>query len=390
MRNSSESSADSPPAGRSTIRFIIGGGVILVLLIGGTIWYLGRNNETTDDAFVESDVVPIASRVGGTVLHVTVIENQMINQADTLFELDPKDYQLKVDQLTAMVAAGEARASVARNDSGLVQASTKASVTQAEAGLAASQAMVAQSEAQRSAAESQAKLAIADVERYRTLLAKDEISRQRLDQAVTAADAAQAQAESARKAVTSAEAMVRQASGKLDEAKTAPRQIAVKESQVGSAVADLQTLKSQLASAQQELSYTKVTAPAAGRVARKSVLVGQVMQANQTALYIVTGQPWVIANFKETQLTRMAVGQKVDIKVDAFPDHPLHAHVESLQAGTGSRFSLLPPENATGNYIKVVQRIPVKIVFDESPEILAKLAPGMSVVPEVHLGSKTE
>jgi membrane fusion protein (multidrug efflux system) len=150
-------------------------------------------------------------------------------------------------------------------------------------------------------------------------------------------------------------------------------------------MADLQTLRSQLASAQQELSYTKVASPASGRIARKSVLVGQVMQANQTALNIVTGQPWVIANFKETQLMRMAVGQKVEVKVDAFPGRPLHAHIESLQAGTGSRFSLLPPENATGNYIKVVQRIPVKIVFDEKPETLAKLAPGMSVVPDVHL-----
>jgi membrane fusion protein (multidrug efflux system) len=390
MSNPSEPTDASPITGSSKLRFIMSGVVTLVLLISGTIWYLGRNNESTDDAFIESDVVPIASRVGGTVLNVAVAENQMIKQGDILFYLDPKDYQLKVNQLTAMVAAGEARAAIARNDSGLVQASTKAAVTQAEAGVAAAQAMVAQVEAQRSAAESQAKLAIADVERYRTLLAKDEISRQRLDQAVTAADAAKAQAESARKAVTSAEAMVRQASGKLDEAKTAPRQIAVKESQVGSAVADLQTLQSQLASAQQDLSYTKVSAPSAGRVARKSVLLGQVMQANQTALYIVTGQPWVIANFKETQLTRMVVGQKVEVKVDAFPGQILNAHVESLQAGTGSRFSLLPPENATGNYIKVVQRIPVKIVFDEKPETLAKLAPGMSVVPIVHLDSKAE
>jgi len=387
MSNPSESLASSS-SGSNTKKFILGGLLIIALIISGTVWYLGRNTESTDDAFIESDVVPIAARVGGTVLNVAVTENQMVKQGDLLFELDPQDYQLKVNQLTAMVHAGEARAAVARNDSGLVQASTKASVMQAEAGLAAAQAMVAQAEAQRSAADSQAKLAMADVERYRTLLAKDEISRQRLDQAVTAADAAKAQAESARKAVTSAEAMVRQASGKLEEAKTAPKQIAVKESQIGSVIADLQTLQAQLASAQQDLSYTKISAPAGGRIARKSVLVGQVIQANQTALYLVTGQPWVIANFKETQLTRMAVGQKVEIKVDAFPDRLFNAHIESLQAGTGSRFSLLPPENATGNYIKVVQRIPVKIVFDEKPETLAKFAPGMSVVPQVHLSSQ--
>lgn len=390
MSLSSESMTPAAAPGSNTKKIIIGGVIFMLLTVMGSVWYLGRNNESTDDAFIESDVVPIACRVGGTVLKVSVVENQMIKQGDPLFDLDSKDFQLKVDQLTAMVAAGEARAAVARNDRGLVQASTKASISQAEAGLAAASAAVAQAEAQRSAAESQAKLAISDVERYRSLLLKDEISRQRLDQAVTAAEAAKAQAESARKAVTSAEAMVRQASGKLDEAKTAPRQIAVKESQIGSAVADLRTLQSQLASAQQDLSYTSVIAPSAGRVARKSVLVGQVMQANQTALYIVTGQPWVIANFKETQLTRMAIGQKVDVKIDAFPGTVFHAHIDSLQAGTGSRFSLLPPENATGNYIKVVQRIPVKIVFDEKPTVLDKLAPGMSVVPEVHLDSTVQ
>jgi membrane fusion protein (multidrug efflux system) len=360
--------------------------LLTAFAVGGWLWYSGRNFESTDDAFIESDVVLIAPRVGGTVRTVAVIENQKVNVGDLLFEIDPRDFELHVLQAQAALAASEARVAVARKDSALVSASTRATVSQAEAGLASAQAAVAQVQAQTRVSESQARLADADVERYRTLLAKDEISRQRLDQAQAAAESAHAQVDAAHKAVTGAEAQVRQWQGRLEEARTAPRQVAVKEAQVGSFSADVATARSLLALAEQDLAYTRVLAPAAGRVARKSVLVGQVLQANQGALSIVSGKPWVIANFKETQLTRMAVGQAVSVRVDAYPERRLLAHVESLQDGTGSRFSLLPPENATGNYVKVVQRIPVKIVFDETPDVLLRLAPGMSVVPRVQVG----
>ena len=327
----------------------------------------------------------VAPRVTGTVLRVAVVENQAVKAGDLLFEIDPRDYQLRLDQAQAALAASESRVTVARSDTALVQASTRALVSQAEAGVATARAVLAQAQAQTRVAESQARLADADVERYRSLLARDEISRQRLDQAVTAAESAHAQLEAAGKSVSSAEAQVRQAQGRLDEARTAPRQIAVKQAQIGSASADIATSHAQLALAQQDLAYTRVLAPCDGRVTRKTVLTGQVVQANQSALALVSGKPWVTANFKETQLARMAVGQTVTIKVDAYPARELLGHIESLQPGTGSRFSLLPPENATGNFVKVVQRLPVKIVLDETPEVLLRLAPGMSAQPRVQL-----
>ncbi len=382
-----ESTQSAAAAGGVPVKRLLGGLVLLgVLATAGYVWYAGRGYETTDDAAIESDIVPIAPRVGGTVATVAVAENQTVKAGDLLFRIDPRDYQLRLDQAKAALVASEARVGVARSDSSLVTASTHATVTQAEAGQAVAQGNLAQAQAQVKAAEAQSRLADADVERYRNLLAKDEISRQRLDQAVTQAESAHAALDVAHKAVLSAEAAVRQAAGRLEEARTAPRQVAVKQAQVQSLGADLQTVQTQVALAQQDLAYTEVRAPQAGRVTRKAVLPGQVLQAGQAALSLVTGKPWVVANFKETQLTRMAPGQSVDVKVDAFPDRRLLAHVESLQPGTGARFSLLPPENATGNYVKVVQRVPVKIVFDETPEVLARLAPGMSVEPRVQVG----
>lgn len=388
-------SEDIPPYGaakpaRSNTPRLFAVAVLLLAAVAGTwLWYSGRDIETTDDAFIESDVVNIAPRVGGTVLSVAVKDNQMVKTGDLLFEIDPRDFQLRVDQAQAALAAAEARVTVARDDTTLVQASTTAVISQAEAGVAAAQASLAQAQAQARASESQTRLADTDVERYKALVARDEIPRQRLDQAITAAESAHAQLEAARKMVGNGEAQLHQAQGRLAEARTAPHQIAVKQAQVGSLSADIVTARTQLALARQDLAYTRVLAPADGRVTRKSVLVGQVLQGNQTALAIVSANPWVTANFKETQLARMSVGQAVTLRVDAFPGRELLGHIDSLQPGTGARFSLLPPENATGNYVKVVQRIPVKIVFDEPPEVLARLAPGMSVEPRVQLASKS-
>ncbi len=390
MSDSSKSSLTDPAvaAGKPSPFRLIGLVVVLVLVAGGGwFWYQGRDFESTDDAFVETDVVPIAPRVGGTVLSVAVVENQRVKVGAPLFEIDPRDYQLRVTQARAALAASEARVNVARNDVSLISASTHAGVDQAEAAVAAAQGNLAQAQAQVRAAEAQARLADSDVERYKALLAKDEISRQRLDQATTMAEAAHAQADAARKAVSSAEALVRQSGGKLEEAHTAPRQVAVKEAQVSSLGADIATARAQLAVAEQDLAYAQVTAPVDGRVTRKSVLPGQVVAGGQAVLALVSGKPWVVANFKETQLARMAPGQAVEVRVDAYPQRALLAHVESLQPGTGSRFSLLPPENATGNYVKVVQRVPVKIVFDETAEVLSHLAPGMSVEPRVHVAA---
>jgi membrane fusion protein (multidrug efflux system) len=183
--------------------------------------------------------------------------------------------------------------------------------------------------------------------------------------------------------VAEAEGKLAEYEAKLAEAATAPQRVAVAESQLATATADVQRLKAVLAQAELELSYTTITAPEAGRVTRKTVEAGAFFQVGQAMLALVPTNVWVVANFKETALHRIHPGQKVLMRVDAYPDKVFHGHVDSLQAGTGAAFSLLPPENATGNYVKVVQRVPVKIVFDDSPDPAYLLAPGMSVVPEV-------
>jgi membrane fusion protein (multidrug efflux system) len=266
-------------------------------------------------------------------------------------------------------------------------------------------------QAQVVAAQAEATRAAADVSRYQALYAKDEVSKQQLDQAVATANTARAELEAAHQRVAAAEARVNEARsaqsaatqtaqqaqtqiggaqagvnealGRLAQANTAPQSVAVSEAQAATAGATTEQLRAQVAQAELELSYTKIYAPETGRVTRKSVEEGALVQVGQPLMAIVPGDVWVTANFKESQIGRMAPGQSVEISVDAYPDKTFKGHVDSIQAGTGARFSLIPPENATGNYVKVVQRVPVKIVFDEPPDPKHMLAPGMSVVPEV-------
>jgi len=310
----------------------------------------------------------------------------------------------------------QARAAVQRSRSEVSSqragaASAQSSATQAAAAVDTAQANLAQTQAQVRAAQAEATRASADVERYRSLYAKDEVSKQQLDQAVATARTANAELESARQRVVAAQAQVNEARaaqsaaaqsaqravtqiggaqasvgeavGRLAEANTAPEQIAVSQAQAATATASTEQLRAQLAQAELELSYTKIYAPEDGRVTRKSVEEGALVQIGQPLLAIVPGNVWVTANFKESQIGGMVPGQAVEISVDAYPDKTFKGHVDSIQAGTGARFSLIPPENATGNYVKVVQRVPVKIVFDEPPDPKHMLAPGMSVVPEV-------
>jgi membrane fusion protein (multidrug efflux system) len=285
-------------AGKKTPFKRIALGVFLLAgLALGILWFINRGIETTDDAFVESNVVQISPRVSGYVTRVLVNDNQTVHAGDLLAEIDPRDYRLKVTQADAQVAQASAQADLAR----------------------------------------------ADLKRFQALYQKDEISRQRLEQAVAAEKSANAQLRAAQDA--------------------------------------------ELHQAKLNLSYTQLVAPVDGRVTRKSLDLGQLVQPGVTLMSLVYGQPWVVANFKETQLTHMKVGQKVEIRVDAYPNTVLHGHVQSIQSGTGSRFSILPAENATGNFVKVVQRVPVKILLDEKPESLERLAPGMSVAPKVFTGS---
>ena len=422
--------------------FVIGAGVVLLLAVffGLRYWIYARSHETTDDAFVDGHIIQVSPKVSGYVLKVYVTDNQNVNAGDLIAELDARDLEAKLDQAKAALVAGMAQQKQAQSQVTLTQASTRANVrqasagvqqarsnargaragaasersriTQASAGIATAEANVQETRAQLSAAEAEAVRANADVQRYQALYDKDEVSRQRLDQAVASARTASAQVDAAREKVSAAEAQisearaatsaqssnaqraqaqvgaaqaqVNEALGRLEQANTAPQQVAVSEAQAASAGANIQQLQASVDQAELELSYAKIYAPETGRVTRKAIEVGALVQVGQPLLAVVPGDVWVTANFKESQIGNIKPGQSVDVTVDAYPGRVFKAHVESIQAGTGARFSLLPPENATGSYVKVVQRVPVKIVFEPNQiDSQHLLAPGMSAVPEV-------
>jgi membrane fusion protein (multidrug efflux system) len=415
----------------------------IVLIIGAIIgvhyWLYARAHESTDDAFIDGHIIQISPKASGYVAKVYVTDNQQVKAGDLIVELDARDYQARLQQAKAALDAGLARQNEARTNVALTRSTGAASVQQAlgtvrqarsnvessRAGAASlwgranqaasavstAQANLEQARAQVQAAEAESTRASADVERYQALFGKDEISKQQLDQAVAAAHTASAQLDSARQRVVAAAAQVNEARsgqaaavetarqgqtqiggaqagvdealGRLAQANTAPQQVAVSQAQSATAGATTEQLRAEVEQAELELSYTKIYATETGRVTRKSVEEGALVQIGQPLLAIVPGDVWVTANFKESQIGRMVPRQPVDISVDAYPGKVFKGHVDSIQAGTGAQFSLIPPENATGNYIKVVQRVPVKIVFDEPPDTKHMLAPGMSVVPEV-------
>ena len=420
---------------------IIIAAVVLVLgtIFGVRYWLYSRSHESTDDAFIDGHIIQVSPKASGYVAKIYVTDNQQVKEGDLIAELDARDYEVKLQQAKAALEAGLAKENEAKSNVTLTRATSSATVQQARAtvqksrsdvassragaaslrsraneaasAIATAQANLAQTQAQVVAAQADVTRANADVERYRELYAKDEISQQRLVQAETTAKTAVAQLEAAQQRVTAAEARVNEARaaqsaaaqtaqqaqsqigsaqanvnealGRLAQANAAPQQVAVSQAQVETAGATTEQLRAQVTQAELELSYTKIYAPDTGRVTRKSVEEGALVQIGQPLMAIVPGDVWVTANFKENQIGRMTPGQSVEISVDAFPDKTFRGHVDSIQAGTGARFSLIPPENATGNYVKVVQRVPVKIVFDEPPDSKHMLAPGMSVVPEV-------
>jgi membrane fusion protein (multidrug efflux system) len=421
--------------------FLIGAIIVLlvVALFGIRYWLYARSHETTDDAFVDGHIIQVSPKASGYVAKLYVTDNQQVNAGELLAELDARDYEAKVAQAKAALDAGLAQQHQAQTQVTLTRANTRSNVqqaaasvrqarsgvggaqanaaaersriSQAAAGVSSARANVDQSRAQLAAALAEAERTNADVRRYQELYSKDEISRQQLDAAVAAAYTADAQVAAARQKVvaseaqvnearavesaqahtatraqtqiTGAQAQVSEAQGRLAQANTAPQQVAVSEAQAQSAGANLESLKAALDAAELELSYTKIYAPEAGRVTRKAVEVGALVQVGQPLMAVVPGEVWVTANFKESQIGKIRPGQSAEVTIDAYSDKTFKGHVDSIQAGTGARFSLLPAENATGNYVKVVQRIPVKIVFDEPPDPQHLLAPGMSVVPQV-------
>jgi len=371
--------------------------VVGVALVAGLHWYYS-GRETTDDAQIDGDMVPISAKISGTVLRVHITDNQEVQVGDLLVEIDPRDYQVRLEQAQAELAMAEAQAQAAHTDVPVTSRVTGAELDQAQAGvsrgaheLEAAQARLTAAEAHLRAAQANAERARTDRERMRVLLGKEEVSQQQFDHADALAKAeeaallaAQATVEEARQSQAAIKLRLREARARLQQAETAPERVQIARSGANTASARVELARAQIHYAQLQLEYTQIRAPRAGVVSKKSVQVGQVVQAGQPLLTLVPlDDVWVTANFKETQLTRMRPGQRVLVKVDTYPGKKFSGRVESIAAATGARFSLLPPENATGNYVKVVQRIPVKIVLDKGQDPEHLLRPGMSVVPTV-------
>jgi membrane fusion protein (multidrug efflux system) len=307
--------------------------------------------ESTDDATIEGDVTPIAPQIPGRVTHVLVHDNQAVKQGDVLLEIDPSDYEAKLLQAQANLTAARSQ------------------LAQAKAQFAVDQAKADEERANLTAVEAQASYAQSDWKRYQAI-GNLGVSQSQIDLAGTRASSSGALVNVARNKILAAEA-----------------QAALSKASIDTAAANVQQNEAAVHQAELDLSYTKVTAPQDGHVTHRTVEPGAYVQAGQSLLAVVPAKVWVVANFKETQLARMRPGQPVEIKVDAYPDHPFTGRVDSIQTGSGARFSLFPPENATGNYIKVLQRVPVKILFDDASlsDSNLILGPGMSVEPKVRV-----
>lgn len=402
------------PSFTSSGRFRVILVVVAALVVGaGAWWWSSRGHESTDDAQVDAHVTQIASRVGGTVLKVAVSDNQVVEAGTVLVEIDPRDYQVAVDRAKAELADAEAAAIAAQSGVPITSTATESGVSSAQSALdqvriaietsakdvdvAKARLTAAQSRLRET--EANATRSRRDVERLKGLLAKDEVSQQQYDAAVAAADAQAAAVDTAKAQIAEAEAGVRmsesrQAQAKAGEAtaraglrnaQTGPEQVTAMRARASSAQARVEQMKASLAQAELNLQYTVIKAPVRGVVSKKGVNPGQVIQVGQPLLSLVQSDDvWITANFKETQLTDMRPGQRVTVSVDAYEGKTFQGKVDSIAAATGARFSLLPPENATGNFVKVVQRVPVKIALEggQDPEHL--LRPGMSVTPTVY------
>ena len=352
--------------------------VVALAAITAAVWRYYAARETTDDAQVDAHIAPVSARVSGTVVAVNVDDNQILKAGQVLVQLDPKDYQVALERAKADLADAIAGHRAASTVVPITHTNTASALETARANLAAAQKDVNMAEARVREAEANHTKAAQDLERMKELVAKDEVSRQQYDTAVAAEEAGRAAVDAAQAAVASARSHVAQAEAQVRSAQTAPQQVAVTEARAGAAGANVQKYEAAVAQAELNLQYTTIKAPVSGVVSKRSVEPGQVVQAGQPLMSIVNLEDiWVTANYKETQLEYMKVGQRATVHVDAY-NRDYKGHVDSIGGGTGARFSLLPPENATGNYVKVVQRVPVKIVFEPQQE-LTGLRPGMSV-----------
>ncbi len=328
--------------------------LLLLIISAGVYLFIHRGEESTDDAAIEAHVVTLSPKISGYIKEVRVLDNQLVKAGDVLFVLDPADYIIRRDHARAALEAAKA----GHNASSHTLDTTRIS---APSNLEAARAQV-------DAAEANWKKASNDLKRMQRL--SDEArSRQQLDEAVAAEKTTRSTLEDAK--------------ARYKTAQTAPKVIASAKSNAEELGAQVKQAKADLDQAEKDLADTQITAPMDGRITKKGAEVGDYVLPGQELSSLVGTEIWVVANFKETQLANMHPGQKADIHVDAFPNAKIEGKVDSIQYGTGGRFSAFPPENATGNFVKVVQRVPVKILFDKQPDNTLPIGPGMSVVPTV-------
>jgi len=415
VRTTTEELKLEPPAkglaNPKTRRLLFGGGAVLIALLVGLFLYY-RDRESTDDAQVDGHITAISSKVYGRVAEVLVNDNQEVKAGQILVKLDPRDYQAALDQAKAQLALAESDAKSAGVDVPRTQLNVQSGTSSADAQLAGAQAEfmsaetsydqaktsdLAWAQANVEKSKANAALAQADLERYTPLLQKSEISKQQFDAAKANADAtasalkadqeklAQAQRgiEIAKAQLDAAKARVQQAQAGIVSAKADTKQVLMRQADAQGKIAKVEQARAAVDAAQLNLEYATVVAPVDGVATHKQVEVGQIVQQGQGLMVVVPLRDvWVTANFKETQLRAMKPGQKAEVKVDTY-GKTFSGHVDSIAGATGAVLSLLPPENATGNYVKVVQRVPVKIVLDPIPQEKAVLRPGMNVVATV-------
>jgi len=399
----------APPEPKTGSRkFVIFGALAVLAAVGIYLWVSSMNRVSTDDAQVDGHIIPVSSKIYGKISEVLVNDNQQVKKGDVLARIDPSDYQVKVDQAQAAIAVASSQAQGADVGVPLVRETTSSDTSIAEAQQASAQADYEKSKteydraagadiswarANVEAAKATAERAQEDLKRMKALVDKEEISRLEYDGYAAQARVADSQLMAAQErlaganqdaatkkaAMLAAEARVTQARAAIAQARANEKQVNVRVADAASAAANVQQAKANLEAAQLNVSYTTIVAPMDGVVTKKSVEVGQIVQQGQGLLMLVPlNDVWVTANFKETQLAEVRPGQKAEVKAD-LSGKTYSGHVDSIAAATGTRMSLLPPENATGNYVKVVQRIPVKIVIDPIAGGNQLLRPGMNV-----------
>ncbi len=378
--------------------FILGSIGLLGLIIGLFWYHYAQTHISTDDAYVTGSIYSLSFRVSGTVARVDVHDNQLVDAGQVIATLDPTDYQVAYNQAQANLESLKARFASAQIAVPLESDQTQARVNESTAGVGTFQKnfLEAQEQLRRAQEETKSFKAILtkaalDRDRFDSLFKNHAVSKQQFDEALTQYQVADARYNAAlagqqalQKSIESLQQQIHRASAQVDLARTGKQSVKIREQMAKAAKAELSLAEARLEQARLQLSYIQIKAPARGHITKKNVEVGNQVQAGQPLMALVPLENlWIVANYKETQLERVKTGQKVSIKVDTFSGERLRGRVESIMAGTGAAFSLFPPENATGNFVKIVQRIPVKIVLDQDQKDLPQLRVGMSVMPTI-------